>query len=178
MHLMKKAGKVFDVIIAVFGGIAGLFVIGIMFIMCYEVVMRYFFNASPTWALEITEYLLYMIAMLGAAWLLKHDGHVRVDIVATQLNHRKRLRLLLITSIIGAIICMAITYFGIASTIDVFQRGVPVVKTLAFPRYIVLLFLPLGFLLLSVQFIRNIYSTLEHLRAGVYEEEKEELRGY
>ena len=179
MQSLKKAGKVFDIITAVFGGIAGLFVVAIMLIMCYEVVLRYFFNDSPTWALEITEYLLYMIAVLGAAWLLRHDGHVRVDLIATQLNDRNRMRLLLASSIIGAIICLAITWFGIISTIDVYVRGVPVVKTLAFPRYIVLMWLPIGFFLLAIQFIRNSYNTFCHLKAGIYEEEvKEEMRGY
>jgi len=44
------------------------------------VVMRYGFNTGSIMAQEAITYMHGCIFMLGAAYTLKHDGHVRVDI--------------------------------------------------------------------------------------------------
>ena len=56
--------------------------------MFFTVVMRYALNI-PTIALgESVIYMHALIFMLGSAYTLKHDGHVRVDIVYRRLSAR------------------------------------------------------------------------------------------
>jgi len=172
MKLLEKTRVVFDHIIGSLAGAAGVLIIGMMLIMCYEVVMRYFFNRPPAWAVEISEYLLFLIAFLGAAWLLKLGGHVRVDIVLGRLNPKAQTLLNIATSAIGAIICLIIAWYGGESTIDHFQRGVPVVKTLAFPKFTLLLFIALGCFLLSIQFLRQTYSYVRSWKAMAKKEQR------
>jgi len=158
VNLLEKAGTIFDRIIDALAGRAGVLVIGIMLVMCYEVVMRYFLNRPPAWAVEVCEYMLYLLAFLGAAWLLKLGGHVRVDIVLGRLNPKAQTWLNIATSAIGVIICLVIAWYGGESTIDHFQRGIPVVKTLKIPKAPLLAVIAVGCFLLSIQFLRQTYG--------------------
>ena len=159
--------------------VSGVILLGIMFIICYEVIMRYFFRNAPTWAIEVTEYGLYLLAFLGAAWLLKLGRHIRVDVVVNLLGIKSQTWLSIATSILGAIICLVITGFGIDATIDYFHRNVMMERVLVFPKYTLLLFVPLGCFLLSIQFIRQAYGHVKSWRAiakGLPEVAKEELK--
>ncbi len=162
MKLLEKAGAVFDRIIDSFAGMSGVILIGIMFTISYEVIMRYFFRKAPTWAIEVTEYGLFLLAFLGAAWLLKMGRHVRVDVVVNMLSPQTERLFNVATSILGAVICLAITWFGIDATIDYFHRNVMMERVLVFPKYTLLLFIPLGSFLLAIQFLRQAY---DHLRS-------------
>ena len=169
---MEKTRAIFDHAIDSLAGMAGVLVIGIMLIMCYEVVMRYFLNRPPAWAVEVCEYMLYLLAFLGAAWLLKLGGHVRVDIVVSQLNPKAQTLLNIATSIIGVLICLTIAWYGGESTWDHFQRGIPVVKTLKIPKAPLLAFISIGCFLLSIQFLRQTYGYLSNWRALARKEQR------
>jgi TRAP-type mannitol/chloroaromatic compound transport system permease small subunit len=52
------------------------------------VVLRYGFDAGSIAMQEAVSYLHAGVFMLGAAYTLKHDGHVRVDIVYRRLSAR------------------------------------------------------------------------------------------
>ncbi len=51
-----------------------------MVVLCMVVVLRYGFEVGSIALQEAVTYLHASIFMLGAAYTLKHDGHVRVDI--------------------------------------------------------------------------------------------------
>ena len=58
---------------------------------CVLVVLRYLFNAGNLVFLQ--ELIIYLHAatfMLGAAWVLKNDGHVRVDVFYRKASARRK----------------------------------------------------------------------------------------
>lgn len=54
------------------------------------VVMRYFLGINSIVVQESVMYMHAAVFMLGAAWTLKHDGHVRVDIFYRRFSERGR----------------------------------------------------------------------------------------
>lgn len=54
-----------------------LFLVILVFV---NVFMRYVFNAPKAWSKELEWHLFALIFMIGAAYTLKHDKHVRVDL--------------------------------------------------------------------------------------------------
>jgi TRAP-type mannitol/chloroaromatic compound transport system permease small subunit len=54
--------------------------------LTYEVAMRYVFTAPTIWAHEISYMLGGTIVILGAAYTLRHHGHVRIDVFYTRLS--------------------------------------------------------------------------------------------
>ncbi|HHO70177.1 MAG TPA: TRAP transporter small permease subunit, partial [Halothiobacillus sp.] len=62
------------------GRFVGILTLILAVVMLAIVVLRYGFSMSSVWLSESVMYLHGMIFMLGAAYTLKHNGHVRVDI--------------------------------------------------------------------------------------------------
>ena len=54
------------------------------------VLLRYLFNYSPIALQETMTYLHASLFMLGAAYTLKHDGHVRVDVFYQTMSQQKQ----------------------------------------------------------------------------------------
>jgi TRAP-type C4-dicarboxylate transport system permease small subunit len=159
-ELLKKGGALYDRIIELFAFLAALVVSGLVGVLCYEVFMRYVIHKPPAWAWEVAECMLCLIAFLSAAWLLREGGHVSVDIVHSHLRPRFKTLFDIMTSALGMVICLIIGWAGVGITIDHFHAGITVPGYLDIPKAPLLLFIPIGCFMLSIQFLRQ---TLGHL---------------
>lgn len=56
-------------------------VLAMVLLICYDVAMRYLFQQGSVALQELEWHLFALIFLLGAAYTLKHDEHVRVDIL-------------------------------------------------------------------------------------------------
>lgn len=167
MKLLDKSNSIFDRILNVLAFLAAATIIFTMLLVTAEVVMRYFLNLSLVWGVEITEYLLLYMTFLGTAWLLKREGHVKVEILASQLNPRAQTLLSIITSILGAMMFLVITWFGAEVTHDHWVRHVVYPETVTgVPKAVILAVIPAGSFLLFIQFLRRTYRYLESWRAS------------
>ena len=123
-----------------------------MVVVSIDAILRYGFSAPLAWEIEVNEYLLLYVTFLGAPWLLRQDGHVRVDILFAYIPERVARRLTLITSLVGGLACLVLCIVGCQATWEAFVRGLPEIKTLAVPRWTLMWVIPYGSLLLSIEF--------------------------
>lgn len=79
-----------DGITEVVGRAIAWLVIVMMLVQFAIVVMRYALGIHSVVMQESVMYMHAMVFMLGAAWTLRHDGHVRVDIFYRKLSERGR----------------------------------------------------------------------------------------
>ncbi|MBI3771856.1 MAG: TRAP transporter small permease subunit [Gammaproteobacteria bacterium] len=63
-----------------FGRCTALLVLLLVALVCYDVAMRYLFQAGSVALQELEWHLFALIFLLGAGYTLKYDDHVRVDI--------------------------------------------------------------------------------------------------
>lgn len=70
--------------------LAALAVIALMLTLTFEVVMRYGLNAPTAWSFDVSYFLSSFFVMMGAAYTLKQNGHVRVDLIYSRLQERLR----------------------------------------------------------------------------------------
>lgn len=70
-----------DWVNAKFGWFVAFLMCPMMFIMIWEIVMRYFFNRPSIWAYETSLFIYGGYIVLGGAYTLLTRGHVNVDIV-------------------------------------------------------------------------------------------------
>ena len=61
--------------------------------LVYEVVARYFFNSPTIWSYEVTYFLYGSHFLLGAAYVLFVDAHIRIDILTSRLSPRTRAKI-------------------------------------------------------------------------------------
>jgi C4-dicarboxylate transporter DctQ subunit len=164
MDRLTKFGLVFDWLIDWFAYSTGGIFIFIMIAVTADVTSRKLFGAPIQWVDEVAGYLLLYATFLGAAWLLKKEGHVSVDVVVERLNPRAQACLHMILSLLIAALCLVMTYVGVLTTLDVNRRGVFTVSVLEAPLALLVAVIPLGFLLLFIQFLRRAYRFLEALK--------------
>ncbi|MFC1902631.1 TRAP transporter small permease [Chloroflexota bacterium] len=162
---MKLFVKVFDnttKFLAVSGAIVIMFV---LIIVCLEVVMRYFFNSPIAWVVQVAEYGIFFVTFLGAAWVLRQNRHVVMDVMTNRLNQRGQAVLGIITSLIGAIVCLFFVIYGTELVVDFAQRGIYEVKEVEVPKAPLMALIPLSSLTLLIQFLRRGYGYFESWRA-------------
>jgi TRAP-type C4-dicarboxylate transport system permease small subunit len=135
-------------------------------LITYSVLLRYYFQETIGWATEISEYILHFATFFGAAWVLQRDEHVRIDILVKALAPRTQLWLTVLTSVVGALVCLALTGYGLVSAWDLYVREVRVVKFMALPKYIFILVIPVGLSLVAMQFLLKAWDASDELRAG------------
>lgn len=165
MKVERRKRPFLDVLLDLGGATTAIIIIFTMLAVIYEVIMRYFLDRPTFWVLEVVEWCLVWMTFLSAAWVLKEDRHVTMDIVVTRLNPKARILLGVITSGIGALICLTLTWYGAQVVHDHFVRGVVEAKVLKAPKAPLLAVIPAGFSLLFIQFIRRIYNLLRKGRS-------------
>ena len=99
------------------------------------------------------------VAPLGGALIL-HEGHVRIDILISHLGLRNQILLNIISSIFGAIIFLVLTWYGTKVTWEFFQMGTYTTTLLELPKGPLFAVIPIGSLLLFIQFIRRAFKYL------------------
>jgi C4-dicarboxylate transporter, DctQ subunit len=162
---MVQRRRFFDRVVDCLAGTGAVLVICIMAIVCFEVVIRYVLHRPQVWVAEVSEYILVWITFLGAVWILRAEGHVRVDILVSQLGPRAQTYLGILTSIIGVFVSLVLLLFGsqvvwkLMLTLEAdakSQIGVPKAPLLAI--------IPLCSLPLLVQFLRDGIKCMRKLK--------------
>ncbi|MFC2013766.1 TRAP transporter small permease [Chloroflexota bacterium] len=164
MKLLTKATAIFDRTISLIANFAAVILAFMTLIICYEIFMRYFLNSPTDWALEISGYCLVAITFLSTAWLLKREQHVKMDIMLNRLNPGDQSLMNTITSLLGTIVCLTVTWYGAKVTWEHFQSGQFFATMLEIPKWPLLLIITLGSLLLFIQFLRRTYGYLRSWR--------------
>lgn len=152
---LKKSKSPFDAFLDFLSILTAIIIFFIMLAVLYEVSRRYFFQKPTYWVMQVVEWCLVWMTFLCAAYVLKEERHVSMDIVVSRLSPRAQLLLGGITSIIGAAVCLTLAWYGTETVIDHFQRGVLEPKLIRAPKAPLMSIIPAGFFLLFVQFVRR-----------------------
>ncbi|MGP4082703.1 TRAP transporter small permease [Pseudalkalibacillus sp. R45] len=153
---MIKLSRFFNVLLDLMASIGKSILVIIGLLIIIDVLTSNLLNRSIPWVLEVTEYLLVFLTFLGAAWLLREEGHIHFDLMLNHVPDRLKNLFGLISSLIGFGISLVITVFGLLATLKMYVKGVHTDAILQIPRYLLIVIIPIGFMLLSVQFLRNL----------------------
>jgi TRAP-type mannitol/chloroaromatic compound transport system permease small subunit len=90
MHALLGFSRGVDAMNALFGRVADWLVLSACAISAGNAAMRYGFSLSSNAWLEVQWYLFAAIVMLGLAYVLQKNAHVRIDFVSSRLRPRTR----------------------------------------------------------------------------------------
>lgn len=164
--LLTKAGKAFDRLLDFFAVLAGIVAAFITVAVCAGIVTRFMFNRPMAWVIEISEYSLLYIAFLSAAWVMKNNKHVSLDLVYNSFSPKNKVISDLFTSILGGLVFLIVTYFGFKVTRNQYITKYFTPTFLEAPKFIVTLIIPVGSFLLLIQIIRKICRNFNLLIKG------------
>jgi TRAP-type mannitol/chloroaromatic compound transport system permease small subunit len=129
---------------------------------------RYLFGLSSNAWLELQWYMFGGIILLGAPYLLQRNGHIRVDLFYSKLNHRQQHWLDLVGLILFLLpfsVYMVVASWPWFVEAWVLQEISPNAGGLL--RWPVKLLLPVGFFLLSAQGISELIKRIAALTGSI-----------
>lgn len=133
--------------------IVAFFIITVTVLIFTNVVLRYVFKNSWTWAEELTRYIIIWMTFIGASLCVRDNVHVTMDILINRISKRFKKPLLYVIYIGSAFISLYLTYIGWALTMKIKSTG-QVSSAMDFlPMWLVYLCVPVGGILMAKNFI-------------------------
>jgi len=157
--------RVVDAVNEKLGWLASYAVLAACLISAGNALVRYSLDISSNAWLEIQWYLFGTTVMLGSAYVLRRNEHVRVDILYTRLSGRGRVLLDLgglLFFLLPVMLLLAVLSWPIF--LRALQSGEVSSNAGGLVRWPALLLLPLGFALLSLQAVAEVIKRLAWLR--------------
>lgn len=152
---MKALGRIFDIITDALAVVSSTILVAMMLLTVVKVAMRSVLNYGILGIDQISGIMMVYMTFLGAAWVLRRDSHVVVDIVVASVPQGARRVMLILSSLVGAAVCFTLTWFGTKAVSLSLSRGVMVAAELEIPRAVNLVVIPLGCFLLGLEFVRR-----------------------
>ena len=147
------------------GKIASWLTLLLVLVFCVDVVLRYLFNATQVWVIDLEWHLFGVIILLSGGYALLEDRHVRVDIFFNRLQERKQ-NLLTLFGHIFLLIPWVVMIIYAASKYAMYsfrwREGSPDPGGLP-ARYLIKACIVLGFLLFLAAGLKQIYHLIKKL---------------
>jgi TRAP-type mannitol/chloroaromatic compound transport system permease small subunit len=177
MRALLALAKAIDVLSEGVGRIIAWLTLLVALLSAGNALMRYGFSYSSNAYLEAQWYMFSLIFLLGGAYALKKNAHVRIDLIYGRLSPRTRAWIDLLGTLLFLIpMALGVLYLAWpwAMTSLAIRETSPDVGGL--PRWPIKLALLLGFALLALQGLSELIKRIAFL-AGVYALAEEKGRG-
>ena len=130
----KKIIRIFDSVLDAGAALSGALLVAVMLLTSIKVFFRYGLREGLMGVDQISGTLLLYIAFLGAAWVLRREEHVTIDLLVTQLGPRNRRWLTCTNSVLGALICLVVAFYGTVEAVTSWQRGILIPAEIEIPE--------------------------------------------
>ena len=145
---------------------AALSLVAMMFIVLYNIIMRYFFAASPGWAEELARQCVIIFSFIGIALGVRDKGHIALTVFVDKILHRFTLPIEILNRFL--ILCFGIMmsiymrpFFTMLRYNILPASGIPVGYTYVLPTAV-------GILIALI----CVYQIYEHFKYGTDEQQK------
>jgi len=178
-QLDKLAGMI-DQLNELIGRLTAWLVLALVLLVCYDVSMRYLFQAGSVALQELEWHLFALIFLLGAAYTLKHDEHVRVDIFyqAKWMTARRQA----MVNLFGCLfLLLPFCVLMIVSAVPFVEQSFSWAESSPDPgglpyRWLLKAMIPVGFVLLALQGVALTIRSLRIIFQSESSQQEEEAR--
>ena len=87
---MRRWELLFETVSRYFGAVGALAAVALAALIVYDSAMRYLFHEGSVALQELEWHLFDILFLMGMAYALKHDKHVRVDILYTRFSPKMK----------------------------------------------------------------------------------------
>jgi C4-dicarboxylate transporter DctQ subunit len=130
------------------------------FMALIEVICRYFFRFTHSWAEELIVYIVIYGVFLVSGPNLKSGYHINVDLLINHLSPQWRRMVEFIGILVGFVVSLFLTYTGANYVVYLKKMGVVSTSSLQAPMYLTVLIFPIGMGLLSFFYFEKLISVL------------------
>jgi len=156
-----KAIKRFNILT---GYLSAVIVVITALIVCYGVVMRYFFNSPLDWGLELSIFLLIISTFMSAAYTQMERGHVAIEVLEHLLTPVANRWRYIIGDVLSLVFCGFLAWNAWHFFLETFEDG-RVTDSIWEPKlWVPYLFMAWGTTALSAQLIIQIIEAVGGLK--------------
>ena len=137
-------------------------IIPLMLLTFADVMLRGFFNKPIPGTFEISQYMLAVFILLGAAYTQQVKGHVGVDFVTSRLSPRLRAVCEIITTLLSLFIIAIVVWQGWVEGIT--EKAVS--DQLRIPQYPFRVLVAVGGFLLWLELLIDLFGSFGKLRGN------------
>ena len=157
---MKWLDKVSETLNNFGGALSGIAILILGIIVSYEVIMRYIFRSPTIWVADISLLLCIGSVFLAVGYAMKQKAHIAVDLITGRLSYRNQVLFSVISLIFSAVYCFFLTWKGAEVAIATLRAGEISAFGFRFSMAIPRGFIPIGGILLLLELINQIVTTI------------------
>ena len=154
---MKHVAKAYDAILYGMAYLAAFLLVAMMVVITLDVVIRNLGYQSSAHFFTFTEYALLIVPCMGAPWLAREKGHIYVEILLLSLPERTRARMTVLVGVICVAVCLVVAWFGFQVALSDFLQNEKDVRSMDMPRWLIVGWIPLSFLMMAIEFARFLW---------------------
>ena len=143
--------------------LAGVAILAITLLVSMDVLMRYFLDKPQLFVDELASFLQVFVIFGGLAYTFLVGGHVRVDLLTTNMKPVRRARLRVVTLIMGILLVGVITWVTLQSAISAYDYD-RASTVMVYPLWIPMICIPLGLLLMVAAMGATLLRQIRALR--------------
>jgi TRAP-type transport system small permease protein len=162
---MQRASRAFGRLLEDLMLLASAMVLIMTLLIGTDVGLRNAGLGGVAWSNEASEYMLYLITLLSAPWLLRQGKHIRIDIVLRALPPRVGWTLEWIGDLLGLLCSLYFVWYGMKVLVASYLAGSISIKTLIIPEWWLLAPMPLAFVAVSIEFVFRMHRLAKAERA-------------
>jgi len=148
--------RLIDKAIEACGAIAMLSIVGMGALITVDVAMRSLGFGVVHGGVEAVEYLMFLIALFAAPWVLRHNAHIRIDFLLE--NARRPIALIfeVASNAVGLIVVGIFIFYAARIGLQSADEARKIYKNFIFPEWWIYAAASLALAMLWIEFLRRI----------------------
>ena len=163
---LKSFNKWIDRISNVIADCFSFLIFIMIFLVSFEVVMRYVFKQPTIWSSEVTQYLFLAIIAFGGCYAMRTNAHVNVDIIQNKFSPRVRAIINLCTYLIIFLFLCFVIWISWKAAMRSFKWGETSSSLFNPPVWPLKFLIPIGAFLLLLQTIASYFRNIIQAVSG------------
>lgn len=161
MNALLKMSAAIDAVSELLGKVIMWIVLATVIISAGNAIVRKVFNVGSNAYLEIQWYLFAAVFMLGVGYVMRRNGHVRIDFVSSRLSRRTNAIIDAAGIVVFTIpLALILVYLGWPLFYAAWKSGEQSQNAGGLVRWPVLALIPIGFTLLFLQALSELIKRL------------------
>ena len=162
MRFLKAYIRAIDVLTERTGRAVSWLALLLVLVVIYDVFTRYALSSSSVAVQELEWHIFSLLFLLSAAYTLKHNKHVRVDVLYVRLTEKQRA----IVNIVGGILfLLPFTCIVVFASWSFVSNSFCILESSPDPgglpyRFLLKAAIPLGFMLFMIQGVAEVFRSI------------------
>jgi TRAP-type C4-dicarboxylate transport system permease small subunit len=155
---LRLVAAAYNALITALAVAASAIIAAMCVLIVVDVTIRGLGVRPPSFTIAVVEYSLLYITMFAAPYLVRHKNHVFIDALVSRLPAALAAIIARIVYLIAIAAVLVVTYFSAQLLLEAVDSGLYEERGIDIPLWALYLPMPLGFVLVAIEFTRYLFG--------------------